>query len=110
MCNDRYDRFQGCRHILDSLYDFASEHRLSTDIVDAMADEGFHDHAREYMRLQKMYHDHDEYETRLHQLHVHVLEGHVRKNLESYLLVLEEFGRPDLECDVENDIGFDEGD
>ena len=75
MCKELED----CDHLVRGLYDFAEEHSIPFHVVNQEIDRAYWDHKRQYDGLCRCV---DDYDVRLRQLNVHVLERHALTKLE----------------------------
>jgi hypothetical protein len=65
------DRFEGCGHILEELYDFGIGEGLGVDVVDSVVNQAYWDSTKSYARLGKKQGD---YEGRRRELDIRVLD------------------------------------
>ncbi|MBW2971815.1 hypothetical protein KY359_02150 [Candidatus Woesearchaeota archaeon] len=79
-----YPELEDCGHVLEDLYDYALENRLPVVAVDNEITQAYWGHKRQYDALLR--HDGFRYDLRLHRLNMHVLEDHVRSELEKMVV------------------------
>lgn len=75
-----YPEFEDCEHVLSELYDYGIEQDIPVVQVDDEIRQAYWQHRRLYTRLEQ--YDGWKHEIRLHKLNMHVLEDHVKSELE----------------------------
>ncbi len=85
-----YDEFEDCEHVMSELYDYGIEHDIPVVQVDDEIAQAYWQHKRLYDRMETV--DGFRHDLRLHRLNMHVLEDHVRSELER--IVQERSKRP----------------
>ncbi|MFH1669881.1 MAG: hypothetical protein ABIA62_08195 [Candidatus Woesearchaeota archaeon] len=97
-----YDMFSGCDEVLDRLYDFAIEHKLSARMVDTIAAEVHTQHRGDYVHLERRtFLEGLDYEAKLRAFDQRLLEQYVLPELKREYMTMAAHGRPDLDYDVD---------
>ncbi|MBW2997185.1 hypothetical protein KY349_02475 [Candidatus Woesearchaeota archaeon] len=74
-----YKELEDCDHLVKGLYDFAQEHSIPLSVVDQEIDKAYWDHKKQYDNMRR---SSKNYDGRLRQMNVHVLEQHALTRLE----------------------------
>ncbi|HII71203.1 TPA: hypothetical protein HA265_00430 [Candidatus Woesearchaeota archaeon] len=76
-----YPELESCEHILEDLYSYALDRGVSPKVVDDAVNRAYWSHKSTYDRFERRL-DSMAYQLKSHQLGVHLLEHHVRPELE----------------------------